>query len=187
MTTFPAKTGSFVPVPEGVHLAVCKWEGLVLIDSPKYSKSPDGKVVRQRFVFQIEDKVPGKEVRFQLFRSFGPTMGKKAELRKFVSAWRGKPFTDTEASEFDTTVLVGKACQVSVSHNDVDGTTYSNIDTVMPLPKGMPNPPFEVEWYTRDDGESEKDRFRREHHEALEWMAAQKNTPPPVDGEEVPF
>lgn len=177
MTTFPTKGGDFTPAPEGVHLAICKYEGLVLVNSPMYAKSADGKVVKQRYIFQIDEKVPGKEMRFEVRATFGCSMGKKAKQREFVQSWLGKSMTDEQADKFDSKFMLGRACQINVVHNESNGTIYSNIKSVMPLPKGINNPPFVVEWYDSLDGENQKARWDREHTEALNWMAAQQNAP----------
>lgn len=183
MTVYPPRKGDYALPPEGVHLAVCKWEGQILLNS-KYSKSPDGKAIGQLFVFQIEEEVPGKGQRFQLRRSFiNPSMGgskKKTAFRKFVEDWLGKILTDEQAEKFDTKFMLGRACQVAVQYDETG--QYANIGSIMPLPKGVPNPPFEVIWYTRQDGEDERRYFERLDQEAKEWEAAQNGAPATDNG-----
>lgn len=79
---------------------------------------------------------------FTLWKRFTFSMHEKAALRKFLASWRGKPFTDDEAAAFDIVVLAerGTPGLANVVHDERDGTTYANIDSIMPLPKGMQVP-----------------------------------------------
>ena len=181
MSKFPVGGGEFTPIPEGVHVAVCKHEGKVLVPS-KYSKTSDGKAVFQRYIFQIEDKVPGKDFRFECRAMMGATMGAKSRQRTFVQGWVGQTLDDKRASEFDSKFMSGRACQISITHNENGGKLYANISAIMPLPKGMPNPPFNLEYYEKE-GEADRDRWDKEHHEAEEWEALNRNG----HSEEVPF
>lgn len=174
MSKFPVKGGDFTPVPEGVHLAVCKHEGLCLVTSPQFSKHPDGKLLKQRYIFQIEENVPGKDFRFEVRATFGPVMGKKSKQRAFIESWLGRSLDDKAASEFDSKFMLNRACQINVIHVESGGKMYANISTIMPLPKGIPTPPFTVEYYSKD-GERDLDRWDREHREAEEWDAANRN------------
>ncbi len=59
---------------------------------------------------------------------FTVSMSGKANLRKFIETWRGKPFTDDlEASQFDFRKLLGQRCWVTVAHkkkNDGSMTSF---------------------------------------------------------------
>jgi hypothetical protein len=50
---------------------------------------------------------------------------------------RGRAFTDSELMGFDLESLIGLPCLLNVVHVTRDGTTYSNVSSVMRLPKGM--------------------------------------------------
>ena len=72
-------------------------------------------------------------------------MSKKANLRKLLEGWRSKQFTEPEAAAFDITSILGKACFLNVTESTSgDGTTYSNIASISPLPKNMPAPKSEL-------------------------------------------
>ncbi|MCR4301589.1 MAG: hypothetical protein NUV51_08255 [Sulfuricaulis sp.] len=188
MTRIPIDAGGeYALVPEGVHLAVCKWEGLTLQNSV-YSKSPDGKVVKQRFVFQIDEKVPGKDRRFAKHVFFTLSMNEKSNLRKFVEGWLGRPISG-EAKEFDTSFMLNRSCQLNITHEaGTDGKVRDVVKGVMPLPKGVPNPPFDVEWYVNDDGSKEQDKWVQANADALAWVALAHGTPEPVGEDEgIPF
>lgn len=58
---------------------------------------------------------------------FTVSMSGKANLRKFIENWRGKPFADDlEASQFDFRKLLGQRCWVTVVHKKkTDGSMTS--------------------------------------------------------------
>jgi len=65
------------------------------------------------------------------------SLSEKANLRKDLQAWRGKAFTEEELAGFDMQNVLGKGCQLQVIHTESNGKTYSNIASIMGLPKGM--------------------------------------------------
>jgi hypothetical protein len=55
-----------------------------------------------------------------------------------LTAWRGKVFTETELDEFHLGKLLGAACLISVvTEKGKNGKEYTNVSSIMPLPKGM--------------------------------------------------
>jgi len=66
------------------------------------------------------------------------SIGEKAHLRnKILVPWRGKPFTDAELEEFDLANVLGAPCLLNVVHKESGEKTYVNVESIMPLPKGM--------------------------------------------------
>ena len=59
-------------------------------------------------------------------RTFTVSLHEKANLRKFLSAWRGRDFTTEEAKAFDVSKLLGAYCMVNVTESETNGKTYSN-------------------------------------------------------------
>ena len=54
-----------------------------------------------------------------LSKRFTLSMSQKANLRKFVEAWRGEPFeNDLKASEFDLRRLLGQKCWLTIAHKE---------------------------------------------------------------------
>ena len=80
---------------------------------------------------------------FTVSKEFTLSMNDRANLRKFLEGWRGLPFTEDEAKEFDITKLLGKECLLSIIHVTAksSGNLYSDISSVSRLPKGMTCPP----------------------------------------------
>lgn len=70
-------------------------------------------------------------------RRFTLSLHVKAELRKYLESWRGKPFTDAEAEDFDLEKLIGVPAFGQVMHVAKPRGTFAEVVTIMPLPKGM--------------------------------------------------
>jgi hypothetical protein len=70
---------------------------------------------------------------FQLSREYTLSTYKTSALRAVVEKWRGRKMTEPEAATFDTDILVGKPCRLSVVHSepDPDGIIYANVDGVL--------------------------------------------------------
>lgn len=109
----------------------------------------------QKVVWQDEDKwVPKILLTWELLGSDKMTDGrpfaisnrytlslsKKSILRPMLEAWRGKPFADEEAREFEVKKVLGAYCMLNVVHKDEGDRTYANVAAVMALPKDMPKP-----------------------------------------------
>jgi hypothetical protein len=75
-------------------------------------------------------------------KEFSFSMGEKANLRKFLSNWRGKAFTNDEANAFDIAVLLGQPCMLNVIHktSEKSGNTYQDVGSASRLPSGIPAP-----------------------------------------------
>lgn len=75
-------------------------------------------------------------------KEFSFSMGEKANLRKFLSNWRGKAFTNDEAAAFDIAVLLGQPCMLNVIHktSEKSGNSYQDVGSASRLPSGIPAP-----------------------------------------------
>jgi hypothetical protein len=141
MATYSAKgSKEFDKVPEGTHLAVCTLVADVGLQ-PGSGMFPDPKVkVYMRF------EIPSERITYEkdgvakegpaiIYNNYTATMGAKANLRKAVQSWRGKPFAnDGEAELFDIRKLLGQTCMLQVVHSP-DGK-YANVSNVMAPPRG---------------------------------------------------
>ena len=99
-----------------------------------------------QFVFEFPTEtveVEGKQEPRQLSKEFTISASKKASLRTFLSAWNGKNYSDEEFAEVELFDQLGKACMVNVVLSE--NGEYSNIESVMPLIKGMPVPESHTE------------------------------------------
>ncbi len=93
------------------------------------------------FVFATGEK-NSKGFDFFVSSELTLSMSPKAKLPKFLTGWRGKAFTNEElAAGVKLGSLVGKTALLSlVKKVSVAGNPRVDIDTIMPLPKGMEPP-----------------------------------------------
>lgn len=129
--------GGFTPISEGVHTAIC----YAIIDlgeqySEKYNKT-NQKIMITWEIPQETITVEGKEVPRSISKEYSLSLHEKSGLRKDLQAWRGRAFTDEELEGFDLRNVLGKGCQLQIIHSDKGGKTYTNIASIMGLPKGM--------------------------------------------------
>jgi len=124
-----------VLAPEGLHAAVCcDVVDLGLVDT-QFGGSP-----RSRSAGSL--KKPSTRTGAE--SAGGPAAvhqqpAREAKLRGVLETWRGGKFTRDDLRGFDLEKLIGESCQVQVIHNVSDeGQTFANVNTVIPLGKGMP-------------------------------------------------
>lgn len=126
---------SFKPAPAGLHQAVC----VDVVDMGILEVSYAGKTKRQhkvRVVWQIDqDMEDGKP--FIVQKRYTLSLHEKANLRKDLESWRGRPFTDAELEGFDLEKLLGANCQLNIQHVQKAGETYANVISIVPLGRGM--------------------------------------------------
>ncbi len=120
------------------------------------------------------------------------SMGEKANLRKMLTSWRGKAFTEDEAKAFDIMKLLGVPCMINVVHtpSKKDATRfYETIASVSSLPKGVGCPaavnPFKVfEWDNPnwDVFNNLPDFLKDKIKSSAQFIAySQKNSVPPAE------
>lgn len=80
---------------------------------------------------------------FTIQMEFTLSMFEGANLRKFLEQWRGRPYT-TEQAEAGVPIdkLVGQFGYGQIAHktSKKSGRTYAVINSIMPVPEGMPLP-----------------------------------------------
>jgi hypothetical protein len=143
----------FQPVEAGTYTARCYSMIHIGTVIEEYNgEKKEANKVRLTFELPTEMKVFKEENGEQpqvIGKDFTLSMHEKAGLRKFLSSWRGKAFTDDEAKSFDITKLLGVACTLGITHKvSKTGKTYAEISSVSTLMKGMAiadqiNPSFE--------------------------------------------
>lgn len=153
MATYASDTGgggSFDPVPEGPHPAVC--DMFVDLGMQETTGKFGGKVQHKIYLrwqipsLRLSYEKDGVEIEgpMTIGAKFTLSLHEKAALRKILKSWRGRDFTPEELKKFDVTTILGAPCLVSVSHAPKDGGgVYANVDAVMKLPAGMEPPKME--------------------------------------------
>jgi hypothetical protein len=130
-------------LPAGNHVAVC----YEMVHVGTYVKNilGDLKTINEvRLTWEVGDEMrefDGVSKPMVISKDYTLSMNPKANLRKDLDSWRGKAFTDEEATAFDITKLIGVPCMVNVIHNAAsNGNTYANISGITPLHKSMAKP-----------------------------------------------
>lgn len=129
----PEGDRNFEPAPEGTYQAVCvDVVDLGLVESEfAGEKSIKHKV---RIAFQLNER--NSQGKMYLVSSFfNLSLHEKSALRLFLEAWRGRRFTESEVIDgFDLEKVIGANAQVQVVHREYKGSTFSNINAILPWP-----------------------------------------------------
>lgn len=177
--------GEDFEMPEaGLHPATV----VGLVDLGTQTNEYQGNVTEARKLFvawELETKDSDHKP-FVVGQEFTASLGKKANWRKILEGWRGRPFADKE--EFDPVKLVGAKCIVTIQHGiTTKKKEYAKVVAVaMPMKGqtisdpvyspyvfhlGMVNSttaPIDIpEWMPRNYGELLLDCL----HESKEWKA----------------
>lgn len=83
--------------------------------------------------------VDGKMMPLTISKKYTMSLHEKATLRRDLTAWRGKDFSDEEAKAFDVSKLIGAYCMINVTESESSGKTYSNVGGITPLPGALKN------------------------------------------------
>lgn len=134
--------------PEGLQQVVAV-DGIYLGKTvEQYQNNPPRLVEKYAIVFQTADADPDTGTRYELSKEFTVSMHEKAGLRKFLSSWRGKAYTDEEAKRVPLHKTIGVNGMATVEHKvSAKGNTYAVITNITPLMRGVA--PIEPEGYQR--------------------------------------
>jgi hypothetical protein len=195
MSLFAESTGgSFKPVPAGMHLARC----YRIIDLGTQKSEYEGKVnfLRKiKVVWEVhgtdDDGTPivtDKGEPFIITKDYTLSWGEKANLRKDLEAWRGKPFSQDEQRRFDLKNVLDKFCMINVQHKPRrtgDGV-YANVVTVTPVPAplkaSMPKGFNPAQMFTLGEPDMEMfetfgDYLKEQIKQSPEWKALFASSP----------
>jgi hypothetical protein len=141
MVAIPKPGADFTPAPAGTWPAVCTR----IVDLGTQDRTYKGVVSKSHQVLISwelhDDECKGDDGKPMLVqRSFTWSMSPKANLRKTLESWRGKPFAESDFGTFDIRALLGAGCLIGVTHETKEGNTYANISSVLKLPKGVKSP-----------------------------------------------
>lgn len=130
--------GDFELAPEGNHLAVCYQVVDLGMHERMYQGQSKGDCRKFRIAWELPNELMSDGQPFSLSKNYNMLFSERATLRQDMESWRGKKFADDE--QFDIFKLIGRACMIQVVHNESNGNTYANVDTIAALPKGMSAP-----------------------------------------------
>lgn len=170
--------GDFAQAPAGTHVARC----IKLIDIGTHHGEYQGKpTVRNQVIAQWElpnetIEVDGQAKPFIVSKFYTNSLSEKANLRKDLEAWRGKPFTPEELMGFDLMNILGKPCLVTIVHNE-DGK--AKVTGVSGLVKGTTCPPavnatgaFWIDEWDNEKFDALPEGFRKLIMESDEYKAS---------------
>ena len=188
----------FTPHPEGQFAAVCVDVVNLGERVEQFKDQPKKLVPKVALVFQTGEVNADTGDLHQVSVEFTVSMGEKANLRKFLEAWRGKKYTDEQAEEgVPVHKLEGQAGYITVEQRKAksSGNTYATINAIMPLPKGMMKPTLPA--YTRPEFWTERKKanaeaaaaFKRELHPVGAAAGSFEDFPEALDGgdDDLPF
>ena len=135
--------GDFEVAPAGVYVARCYQMVDIGTQQQSYqgqAPKPTPKVIIWWELLTDDD---GKDIRmadgrpFSISKEYTNSLHKKATLRKDLDSWRGTPFKEEEAKDFDLAKLLGKHCKLQIVHKESsDGErTYANLQSIMTTTK----------------------------------------------------
>jgi hypothetical protein len=157
---------SFIPVPPGMHLARC----YRIVDLGTQESTYMGNVKQvHRVMFQFEvhsedskgnPLVTSSGDPMTVSKTFTVSLADKATLRKDLETWRGKPFTSEEKNGFELKNVLGQWAMITVSENESNGKTYTNIANINPVPatikkNGLPEGKNDLKLFSIDDADME--------------------------------
>ena len=139
-----ASESNFKPVPAGMHVARL----YRIIDLGTQKSEYEGKVNflhKVKFVWEVHGDdsdgtpmVTEKGEPMIITKDYTLSWGEKANLRKDLEAWRGKPFTEEEQRRFDIKTVLDKWCMLNVQHKPRQkGGVYANVTAVTPVPSAI--------------------------------------------------
>jgi hypothetical protein len=180
---------AYTPHPEGQYAAVCV-DVLDLGEHPEsYKNQPAELKHKIALVFWTGEVNPDTGKPYEITREFTNSMGPKANLRGFLSDWRGKSYSEDEARKpVPLDKLEGVSALMTIEHksNAAGDRTYANIRSIAPLPKGMQK--VDGKGYQRAEFWAKRKAEYRTLADA--WRATHQeftDEPPPDDETEMPF
>jgi hypothetical protein len=135
-------------VPQGTHPSAC----VALVDIGTQTRNYQGTDTTKRMIFVVWELVEeaSKPV---IGKDFTLSLHEKSLLRDFVRKWRGKDMAEGE--EFDISVLLGKTCNLIVTHKKSGDRDFAKVEGVSGLLKSQKvgAPSREPFLWSVDDGD----------------------------------
>ncbi len=139
--------GQFEEVEPGSYAARCVRIIDIGTQHGTYNGEPKAPAKELILYWELPNDLMADGRPFMVSKFYTASLGKKANLRRDLEAWRGKPFTDEERAGFDITAVLGAACMLSIIHNEKGRPKISSVGK---LPKGMELPPASNELFSFD-------------------------------------
>lgn len=152
---------SFDPHPEGQFTALCV-DCINLGEKvEEYAGQPKKLAAKVALVFRTTETRDDGE-HYDISKEFTLSTNEKGNLRKFLTSWRGRSFTDEEAQRFEVSSVVGVPALVTIEHKKSrNDRRYANLVSVTRLPKGL-EPPVTGEYARADYWGERKAEYAKE-------------------------
>jgi hypothetical protein len=173
----------FKPAPAGLNIAVCV--GVIDLGTRETSFQGDDPYKRREVLLQWELVGLDAEERrddgkpWIVSKTYTLSLSQKANLRKDLESWRGRPFTADELKAFELLDLEGIPGHLNIVHvKSKDGQkTYANVAGLAPLKKNQkfthPTTNSLTFEFTNKDGELLDNRALDHQLEGMpEWIAS---------------
>lgn len=140
--------GDFQHAPVGTHVARC----IRLIDLGTQQGEWQGKPIIKNQVMVMWElcnemmELDGEKKPFIVSKFYTNSLSEKANLRKDLTVWRGRDFSDDELAKFDLQSILSAPCLLSVVDKG-PGKEGVKVAGVMKLPKGQEAPAPKNEAY----------------------------------------
>lgn len=134
----PDKT-DFELTPAGSHVAIC----YRIVDLGTQLVEFNGETKKQHKImigWELCNELMQDGKPFSIHKRYTYSSSDKGTLRKDLESWRGAPFSKEDFGKFDIFKLISIPCMLGVVHTERNSKTYSNITSIMRLPKGMQSP-----------------------------------------------
>jgi hypothetical protein len=146
----------------------------------QYQGNPAKLAHKCALIFRTGEKNAETGDYIDIGKEFTVSMGEKANLRKFLEAWRGKKYT---ADQIEAGVplhkMAGNWALITVEHRTSGaGRTYANIAAVVGVPQQMRNSLPTFESYKRPDFWSQR---KEEYGKEAQAFRAKSAAPPSDD------
>jgi hypothetical protein len=131
MSIIVSDSGNFESLQEGTYQAIC----VGVFDLGLQEKKWNGEVKQDHQVlilWEVDKRLTKGEFagkRFLISKRYTKSLGEKSNLRKDLTSWRGKKFTEDELKAFDLEKIVGVNCLLTIIKND----KYTNVGVVSKL------------------------------------------------------
>lgn len=158
--TMKNEGGDFELLPEGTHIAKC-YIVADLGDQVTTYKGVESVKPQVLISWEIPNELMSDGRPFVASKIYSAFFSERANLRKHLESWRGRKFTEEELSGFDISKLLNVPCQVTITHSQSGDKTYTNVDSVTGLPKGVECPDLKNEPVMYDLDNPDEESFNK--------------------------
>lgn len=193
-----SNSGSFTPVPPGMHLARCY--RIIDLGTQKSTYKGTEKHLRKIMIqFEVHGEddegnplLTDKGEPLSISKNYTLSLSEKATLSIDLESWRGAAFTAEERRGFELKKLLGVWAMISVTKAmGSDGKEYTNISNINPVPAnikkaGLPEGINDLKLFSTDDPDMELfgsfgDKLRAKIESSPEWKRRSGKQADPFD------